>query len=410
MSVRGFVLGVVSRGRGRARQPEPTASAQPTPPVQASAEACVDRWVPVSLRWLGHRAEPLITERLGGYDVPLDDETLARQEYWAEAGFDADGGPVARRQVSRHSGAEAAEVAVREADGTIKVELKEGGVARTFFDPSGRASRTTYEGVDSDRSEETYVYDDAGRLVAIEESDEIGFTEICSVERYNMGGRVQVVHDHGGLAKIVARDGEIVWDRPGRPRPERIAELVDAMATSCLAALADAVAHTEFLGRPEAYGLAVSYSAQGRLYLNAAVGLEEDRVDAGSGEDGAISTLYLDGDLNAIEIPIADQAGGTMMREIALVQPEDPYRAAAEALARRLSDTDLPGITKTPAFVAWAADVDEGLAEKVISIKQCNGPDRLERWKAGWGGEVLPYIDDALPVGDGPGETAADET
>jgi hypothetical protein len=296
--------------------------------------------------------------------------------------------------VSRRGDVDGIEVARRAADGTIAVELEDGDVVRTSCDRSGRAVRTIYQGIDGDCAEETYAYDDAGRLVAIEEYPELAFTAPNAVERSNMGGHVEVVHDAAGVVKLVADDGEIVWVRPSRPREEEIADVVDTVAASCSAAIAEAVAGAATVSNPETYGMAVTYSPQGSLSLTLAIGLEADRSDAGGGEEGAISTLYIEGDLSFIEVPIDDRLAATMLREIALVQPEDPYRASAEALARRLAQSDLPGITKTADFVAWAADTDEGLAEKSTSISQCNNPEQVDRWKAGWGREVLPYLGD----------------
>ncbi len=77
----------------------------------------------------------------------------------------------------------------------------------------------------------------------------------------------------------------------------------------------------------------------------------------------------------------------------ACAQPDDPYRVVLGAVARRLSNDALPGLRKTDDFVAWVAEHDEGLTEKVSSIRLHNAPEAVARWERGWGRSVMPYLE-----------------
>lgn len=355
----------------------------------------VVRWVPVSNRWVGHRAEPLIGERLWGCDAPLPDDVLARSEFWAEAGFDADGRPAAFRERSRHDDGEADEVVTIErlADGTTVVHLAEGGEARTFFDDAGLATRTVYVDEDGEEDEETYHYDDAGRLVAINESAALGGTHDGG--REYTGGRLSVEHDDGGAARIVDASGDVVWERPTRPWAEELERAADVLATGYLGLLAAAVQDEGLVPGTESYGLSLVYVDQNDINAVLAVGLEDDRRAAGGGEDGAVETLYIEGDLPWItDQVLGEKESVALLRVASMGQPDDPWRVVLGEVVRRLSESDLPGLTKTQDFVGWVAEHDEGLAEKVSSIRIHNRADAVARWEAGWGGQVLPYTHD----------------
>jgi hypothetical protein len=102
------------------------------------------RWQPVSRRFLGHRAEPLLAERMWGCSVELPDEVRQRQPWWEEAGFDAAGRPIALRQLAHDEGVTSLETTTARTD-VIEMRLAEGVVARTFLDADGLPQRTEYE-------------------------------------------------------------------------------------------------------------------------------------------------------------------------------------------------------------------------------------------------------------------------
>ncbi len=355
----------------------------------------VVRWVPVSHRFTGHRVEPLIRERLWGNDDPLPKNSAEEQEFWAEAGFDADGRAIAYRERSKHDGADENPIQTveRQADGTVVAQLEDGMVARTSFDDAGRAATTVYTYEDGEESEERYHYDDAGLLVAIDESEALGDSQLAT-ERWDTGGRLTVEHDGDGLSRIAHEGGETVWERPTQTWEARLADAADALTPKYLAALAEAVAEADLPVETETYAVSLVYVDQGTLDAMLNAGLESERRGAGGGEEGAIATLYIDNDpLVLIEAELEDD-GRQLLRDACLSQPGDPYRVVLGEVARRLSDAELPGLTKTADFVAFVAEHDEGLAEKVSSIRAHNSADAVARWEAGWGGEVLPFTND----------------
>lgn len=350
----------------------------------------VARWIPVSLRWTEHRPEPLLRERTWGCPLPLPADVLARSDYWAEAGFDADDRPVARRVMDRHLGIEATETVERDEDGSIVVRLAEGASTRTEVDATGRAVRTIFIDDQGDESEERYHYDDAGRLTAIDESAELVLAGL--VDRMDVGGRLTVEHDEDGLARVLTPASEIVWERPSEPWIERLASAASELAERYRALIGPALEDAGLPAGTPSYGLALMYVDQGSLSSQLMIGLEADRQEAGGGEDGAIATLYIEGELPWIEDgAFTPDLDAELLRRASSEQPDDPYRVVLAAIVRQLVDGDLPGLTKSPDFVGWVAEHDEGLAEKVSSIRLHNSPEAVARWEQGWGADVLPF-------------------
>lgn len=309
-----------------------------------------------------------------------------------EAGYDAKGRPCGWRQVDRREGVLFTETS-RRLDGAVEVKLAAGVTARTDLDEAGRPVQTSYTGANESLGSESYFYDGNGRLAGIEESAELWQT-ITGSERGETGGRLSVQYNEEGLSAIVDAQRSTIWERPTVPWETRLSSGAAAMADECRELLAEAVAEIDLGGAPETYGTSLVYVDQGSLHAIVAVGLEADRRAAGDGEDGALATLYIEGNLPWIDEELAsEELEAVLLREASMCQPDDPYRVVLGAVARRLSDDALSGLRKTDDFVAWVAEHDEGLAEKISSIRLHNAPEAVARWERGWGRSVMPYLE-----------------
>lgn len=355
----------------------------------------VARWAPVGHRFMGHRVEPLIHERLWGNDDPLPAQIVARSVWIGEAGYDAGGSPMAYRDAGP-DGAVASVERVERRDGEVVVHLRDEATATATFDAAGRAVRTTYV-VDGERGEETYEYDDVGRLVAIDEYELLGATG-AGIRNWQTGGRLTVEHDADGPVRIVGPSG-VVWERPASDWEAQLGALADEIAEGVKGALATALEEADLSLPVESYGLLLTYFDQ-QDYAEplVSVGFERVRRETRDGHDGAISTLYVDNDdLDPFtDEEASEELGRRALRLAAVSQPDDPFRYALGVVARRLSDSDLPGLRKTNDFVVWVAEHDEGLADKIDSIEQHNAPEAVARWREGWGATVVPFIDDGF--------------
>src|SRR4051794_39446106 len=105
----------------------------------------VERWQTVTLRWLGHRPEPLITERLWGCPLVLGDHDRDERGWRHRVGFDRDGRPVVLRHETSREGfaTEGWDEIVSYQPGRVEVSHGAGRLTTTF-DTSGRAERTVY--------------------------------------------------------------------------------------------------------------------------------------------------------------------------------------------------------------------------------------------------------------------------
>jgi YD repeat-containing protein len=350
----------------------------------------VERWVPVSLRFTGHRPEPLLRERVWGNDDPLPADVLERSKWWGEAGYDTDGRAIAFRS----HGEEGLEH-IEFVDGAVVVHLLEGGTATTEFDDAGRPVRTRYVDVEGDDGEERYEYDADGRLVVIQEFESLLATVPGNERWYGDGRRLTVEHDDRGPVRIVDADGAVGWARPARPLEEELAAFADVLAAEYREVLPRALEEDGVEPGAAVYGLTLVYFGQGDLLPVLTFGLEADRAGLDADEAGAITTLYTEELMFTPErLSVPREAERAMLRTAAIAQPDDPLRVVLGEVARRLSDGELPGLTKTDDFVAWVAEHDEGLAEKIVSIRLHNSPEAVARWEAGWGGKVLPFSSD----------------
>ena len=351
----------------------------------------VERWVPVSARWWRHRAEPLLHERLWGCDLTLPDAQRLRDAAHDEAGFDADGRPIAWRQVWHGDWAEPGvfEIATVNDDGDAVVELAEGVIARTTYDERGLPVRTDYS---DDLEPETYEHDESGRLVAIHESPDLGGT-VLNTERLETGGLLRVEHDAAGPARIVSAGGDLVWERTTDPWEVQLAKGADEIADQCMHAIRASCQELRVSVGTEVFALMLTYVDQGSLQPTVSFGLEEDRRgwhrEGLTADDLALNLLYISADhegLNYIEPTLLpNEFDHALMRRACIAQTDDPYRAVLGAVAVLLARVDWrPLLEPTADFVVYIAEHDEDFGPKLDSIRAHNPPERAARWLASW--------------------------
>ena len=343
----------------------------------------------MSSRWFRHRAEPLLHERMWGCDVPPPDDEIARAQWHEEGAFDAEGRPVAWRQVDREDGVTVQEVAALGDDGTITVQSGEAGAIRTTLGPGGAPIATHYERFPD--AGETYEYDEQGRLVAIEESPCLWMT-LHTSERDDVGGRLSVEHDETGPLRITSASGAIVWERLDRPWEQNLRDAVVAIGEACRTAILAACEEHHIMAGTRVFGLMLTYVDQGTLHPTLSFGLEEDREEWRQEdldpEEMAINLFYLGANhegLNFVEAEISPAMNEQVLRAACIQQPLDPYRAVLGAVAAELARNPLPAVLEpTEDFVVFIAEHDEGFAPKVDSIRRHNPPERVARWEAAW--------------------------
>jgi hypothetical protein len=364
----------------------------------------VERWVRVAPSWLGHRAEPLIHERMWCCPLELGGDQLADDGRLHEAGFDVAGRPVALRRSESEPGLERDEIeTVEYREGEIVVNLPGQTVATTTIDDHGRPLRTVYGG--GEAGEEIYHYDDAGRLAAIDEADCLWRT----VSFYEMwdgtGGRLAVEHDEDGPLRVTHSLGGSRWERCDEPWQELLERGAGAIRDGVLRVVGDYCRARAVSPATEVFALMLTYVAQGSLYVSLSFGLEADRrrwLSAGLDPDQlAINLWYVNGDhegLNYIEDDVIDTTlDSLLLREAALKQPHDPYRVVLNAAAAHLARHDWePLLATTDDFIVYIAEHDEGVRPKHDSARAVNPPARLAIWDARWPPGVTRGEDEPL--------------
>jgi hypothetical protein len=338
----------------------------------------------VSPRWLGHRPEPLLHERLWACPlVGVEDGGGLR----AEAGFDESGRPVEVRYTPTEDGGEPYSETVSYIDGAVEVTTSGGTTVRTELDAEGRPERTSYTG--AMEGQERYQYDAEGRIAWIEESPVLRET-VGDAERDWTGGRLIVEHDDRGPVRIKGHYGA-VWERVDEPWESTLEHGAEAIRRGVVGAVEWVCRETGVPPETEVFALALTYVDQGSLHPVLSFGLESDRrgwLESGAGDDVLELRLwYLAGSgegLNFIDhAVIDDEMDARLLREAAIKQPGDPYRVVLGAAAALLARHDWSGLlTPTEDFVVFIAEHDEGIPPKLASVRAVNPPDRLEAWTA----------------------------
>jgi len=279
-------------------------------------------------------------------------------------------------------------------------ELAPGVTARTELDDAGRPARTVYSGVEdvSEPIEERYGYDDAGRIVTIDEPDELG-DAFEPGWREETGGRLRVEHASEGPLRILGPDDDLVWERVEEPWPELLASAARSVADRAIALVAARCREEAIAPETEVFGLMLTYVDQGPLHFDLGFGLEHDRrawLRAGLDSDELASRLwYLDdswfgegegGGLSHLEGELpGDDLGERLLRQAAIEQRADPYRVVLNAIAAELARRDWSElISLTEDFVVFIAEHDEGYRCKADSVRAANPPERVAAWDAAW--------------------------
>jgi YD repeat-containing protein len=255
------------------------------------------------------------------------------------------------------------------------------GDAITEFDDGGRPVLTRY----ADGGEERYRYDDAGRLVEIDEYSGLWFSTVDGVAIYrrDFGGRLQVEHDGAGPVRIAGPLGT-VWERCEEPWPRLLGRGAVSLAERCHRALTDLDA-----GRPEVYCLMLTYVSDGGLDVLLNLGSEEDRrfyLDRNEPpEELAVSLLYPESDgLSFLEVEPDPELDRLLLREAALKDPGEPHRTVLTEVAKLLARRDWREILQpSDDFIVYIAEHDEGVAEKQASLREVNPSERVALWNAG---------------------------
>jgi hypothetical protein len=303
----------------------------------------VGRWVTVAPSWMGHRAEPLLHERMWACPLELAGNRRAHDGRLHQAGFDVAGRPVILRRSEPDSGLdphhEIETVEYRE--GEILLHLPGGTVATTTIDGHGRPLRTVYDGAEA--GEEAYHYDAAGRLAAIDEAECLWRT----VSFYEMwdatGGRLAVEHDDDGPRRIVDSAGKIRWERCGEPWDELLERGARAICDGVVRVVGDHCRAHAVEPTTEVSALVLTCVAQGSLDVTLSFGPEADRR------------------LNHIDGTVIDEPlDSLLLREAAMKQPNDPYRVVLDAAAAHLAHHDWGRLlTTTDDFIVHIAVHDE---------------------------------------------------
>jgi hypothetical protein len=344
--------------------------------------------------WAGHRAEPLLHERMWSCPLELAGDQPAYDGRLHEAGFDVAGRPVILRRkelgASRHQADDEVE-AVDYRDGEIVVTLPGGAVVTTTIDEHNRPVRTVYSGTTA--GEEIYHYDDSGRLCAIDEAECLWRT-VSFYEMWNgTGGRLAVEQDEDGPLRITNSVGGARWERCEEPWEELLQRGAQAIRDGVLRVIGDYCRAHTVAPTTEVFALMLTYVAQGSLHVTLSFGLEADRrrwLNAGLDSDQlALNLWYVNANhegLNYIEDGVIDYAlEDLLLREAAIKQPHDPYRVVLNAAAAQLARHDWkPMLATTDDFIVYISEHDEGYAPKHQSAREVNPPSRLAIWDARW--------------------------
>ena len=252
----------------------------------------------------------------------------------------------------------------------------------TAFDDDGRPAVTRY----ADGGVERYVYDDAGRLIEIDEYPRLWYTidDDVAVYRRDHGGRLRVDHDAAGPVRITGPHGT-VWKRCDEQWPELLHRGAVSLAERCSAAIAAADAR-----RPEVYCLMLTYVDDGGLDVLVSAGTEEDRrfylARDESPEELAVSLLYPESHgLSFIEVEPDPALDPLLLREAALNDPQEPHRTVLTEAAKLLARRDWTALLQvSDDFIVYIAEHDEGVALKQASVREVNPAERVAQWDAAW--------------------------
>jgi hypothetical protein len=357
----------------------------------------VARWERVPLRWMGHRAEPLIAERLWGSVLlpPGTDPYDTR-----EAGYDADGRVVAVRggslSPSDPDDPDARDAVVHRSAREVVVEEEiTGDVARTTLDADGRPVRTDY---DMGGAEE-YRYED-GVLVELDESPEL-WDSVFGATRDWTGGTLTVGHDEDGPVRIVTVEspygaGEIVWRRPEADWDVLLERYARRIADRAVEIVAERCAARAVAPTTEVFSLVIWFSGQGGPDGALTFGREDARrrwVDAAGAWTGSNWSIWrpFGGtddllDMSEEDRIVPDDLERAAFSGAAMHDPADPHVVVLDAAAALLARHDWSGLVRTtPDFVVYTAGHDRDTETQLASVRRVNPAERVALWELGPG-------------------------
>jgi hypothetical protein len=347
----------------------------------------VERWATVTLRWLGHRPEPLVTERLWGCSLVLGDDDRDEHGWRHRVGFDRDGRPVILRHEPPPESVTTPDWEEIVSYEPGRVEVKHGaGRVTTTFDASGRAEHTVYVDHHGAQDTETYTYDDTGRLVGIEEARALDMTAQAGRGfGWPTGGPLTILHDERGMTKIATEDGAAVWARSDESWPALLERSLQAMYDEAAQIIADV--HTwrdgaSASGSALALGLCftsgMGLGCTGRLVLDAPDAAADHVYRVLTGD--ALPSL----DVGVLfELDFNDES--RLVQQASAHQPLDPVRFLLSELAMRLATHDWSGVLLTaPEFAVFLDEHDAGAEPMWQSLVASNPPERVTQWTARW--------------------------
>jgi hypothetical protein len=224
----------------------------------------------------------------------------------------------------------------------------------------GRPTRSLY----ADGGVEHYHYD-GDRLVAIDEPPDLDMT---GQGASSTGGRLELTYDERGLLAISGR-----WERLDEPWEDALARGAAEVAAGIVKDVERVVRSTDPIDI-EIVSLTLTYVEGGGLLEHAA--LNASRIP----EDLA----YASGSwwpIDQIESRVDTALEARLVGNAALHSIDDPVRTVLNAAAAVLARHDWSGLfPASEDFVAFIAEHDEGLAEKIESLRAANPPERAEPW------------------------------
>lgn len=301
-----------------------------------------ETWIPVSWSWLGHRPEPLIHERL--WACPLTGTGPC------SALIDEQG----RGHAYRQPGGQYEERTTYGADRIVV-----SGVVETFLE-NGRPVRSVYAGGD----EEHYHYE-GDRLVAIDEAADLDMTGQGSS---GTGGRLELIYDDRGLRAIEGR-----WERLDEPWEDALRRGAAQVAAGIVKDIKRVLRSTDPIDI-EIVSLSLIYYQGSGLLESVALNASREPGDFAYARGGWWP-------IDEIESRVDSALEARLVGNAALQSIADPVRVVLNAAATVLARHDWSKLfPASEDFVAFILEHDEGIAEKIESLRVANPPERAEPW------------------------------
>jgi hypothetical protein len=342
---------------------------------------------------MGHRAEPLIYERLWGCRSELEEGQRDVIGWLHQAGLDAQGRVICVRHLpptDDPNGATGWTETIAYEPRRTEVDVGGGRVVTTFDDES-RPLRSVYVGMPGSPNEETYIYDDEGLLVEIEEAPALGMTiEAGRGSGWSTGGSLAVRHDGAGVSQVVHTSSGIeVWKRCDEDWSDVLDRGVQRLYEDAVRIVST---HCEQMAIPvdsDVSSLVLDYTGDGGLAFFVHLRLRPSRDVSVRDQDPHLDRTYELTDHDEPDVVIEDmvelsfESEMKLTREAAFHQPENPLWYLLTKVAARLARHDWGSDFRiTEDFVAYIDQHDVGLEWKRASLRAANPPERVALWDA----------------------------